>query len=162
MKAYAITNTGRVRAMNEDAYYLPGPGEHFAAVADGMGGHLAGEVASAMAIELFARRMRAARGLPEDTLRDALECANMAIYHAAARDADKRGMGTTFTAVWMGEGEAYLAHVGDSRAYLLRDGRLLRVSRDHTLVEELVAHGHLRANRQRPIRTATTSPARWG
>ena len=67
----------------------------------------------------------------------------MAIYHAAARDADKRGMGTTFTAVWMGEGEAYLAHVGDSRAYLLRDGRLLRVSRDHTLVEELVAHGHL-------------------
>ena len=143
MKAYAITNTGRVRAMNEDAYYLPGPGEHFAAVADGMGGHLAGEVASAMAIELFARRMRAARGLPEDTLRDALECANMAIYHAAARDADKRGMGTTFTAVWMGEGEAYLAHVGDSRAYLLRDGRLLRVSRDHTLVEELVAHGHL-------------------
>ena len=87
--------------------------------------------------------MRAARGLPEDTLRDALECANMAIYHAAARDADKRGMGTTFTAVWMGEGEAYLAHVGDSRAYLLRDGRLLRVSRDHTLVEELVAHGHI-------------------
>ena len=143
MKAYAITNTGRVRAMNEDAYYLPGPGEHFAAVADGMGGHLAGEVASAMAIELFARRMRAARGLPEDTLRDALECANMAIYHAAARDADKRGMGTTFTAVWMGEGEVYLAHVGDSRAYLLRDGRLSRVSRDHTLVEELVAYGHI-------------------
>ena len=67
----------------------------------------------------------------------------MAIYHAAARDADKRGMGTTFTAVWMGEGEAYLAHVGDSRAYLLRDGRLLRVSRDHTLVEELVARGHI-------------------
>ena len=60
-----------------------------------------------------------------------------------ARDADKRGMGTTFTAVWMGDGEAYLAHVGDSRAYLLRDGRLSRVSRDHTLVEELVAHGHL-------------------
>lgn len=143
MRVYGASDTGLVRAINQDAYYLPAAEENFAAVADGMGGHLAGEVASAMAIELFARRMRTARGVPEDALRDALECANMAIYQASMTDADKRGMGTTFTAVMMGEGEVYLAHIGDSRAYLLRDGELSQISKDHTLVAELVAQGHL-------------------
>ena len=143
MRVYGASDVGKVRAINQDAYYLPAENENFAAVADGMGGHLAGEVASTMAIELFARRMRVARGVPEDALRDALECANMAIYQASMEDANKRGMGTTFTSVWMGEGEAYLAHIGDSRAYLLRDGELSQISKDHTLVAELVAQGHL-------------------
>jgi len=143
MKAYGVSNAGRIRPNNQDAYYLPAADGNFAVVADGMGGHLAGEVASAMAIEHFAQSMSSAHGLPEDALRAALDAANMAVYQTSERDADKRGMGTTFTAVWMGEGEVYLAHVGDSRAYLLRDGVLSRVSRDHTLVEELVARGHI-------------------
>ena len=145
MKAFAQTDIGRIRPLNEDSFYLPVEGELFCAIADGMGGHNAGEVASAMAIELFAKRMRVARGVPEDALRDALECANMAIYQASMEDANKRGMGTTFTSVWMGEGEVYLAHIGDSRAYLLRDGKFLQISKDHTLVAELVAQGHLTA-----------------
>lgn len=145
MKAYGASDIGKTRAVNQDAYYLPAEDENFAAVADGMGGHLAGEVASAMAIEVFAHRMRIARGEPEAALCDALECANLAIYQTSERNADKRGMGTTFTAVWMGDGEVYLAHIGDSRAYLLRDGELSRISTDHTLVAQLVAQGHLTA-----------------
>ncbi len=143
MKAYAITHIGKVRSHNEDAYYLPREGECFCAVADGMGGHLAGEVASALAVEIFSKNLREAARVGESALTNAVTSANRAIYEAASTDHNKRGMGTTLTALWFGEKVVYLSHVGDSRAYLLRNRALMQLSNDHSLVSELVEKGEL-------------------
>jgi protein phosphatase len=131
-----------VRPVNEDAYYLPEDGERFAAVADGMGGHQAGEVASAIAIREFTAEIRG-KALSEEALRDAVRRANSAIYEEGARDPLKRGMGTTLTALWYDSDTIYLTHVGDSRAYLLRNRALMQLSNDHSLVSELVALGEI-------------------
>lgn len=149
MKALATTNIGKVRKHNEDAYYLPKGDERFAAIADGMGGHLAGEVASALAIEVFVDRLRKAQKPDEDTLMAAVGAANRAIYEASAADRDKRGMGTTLTAIWFGAGSTFLSHVGDSRAYLLRDRALMQMTNDHSLVGELLEKGEITASEAR-------------
>ena len=141
MKVYSMTDIGRVRQLNEDAYYLPGPGERFCAVADGMGGHNAGEVASAMAVETFARYMREVSRITPEAMRSAVVRANDAIYKASQESPEVSGMGTTFSALGVEGSTAYVAHVGDSRVYLLRRGALLPVTRDHTLVEEMVMKG---------------------
>lgn len=141
MKAYARTDIGKTRQVNQDAYYLPANGERFAAVADGMGGHRAGEVASAMAVTEFSRWLRWAARPDEDALSHAVAEANHAIYMEAKRDPLKAGMGTTLTAVWLDEKDVYLAHVGDSRAYLYRKGALIQLSRDHSLVGEMLEKG---------------------
>lgn len=141
MKAYARTDVGKVRPNNQDAYYLPKPGERFAAVADGMGGHRAGEVASAIAVTEFSRWLRWAARPDEDALSHAVAEANHAIYTEAKRDPLKAGMGTTLTAVWIDEDDVYLAHVGDSRAYLYRKNALIQLSRDHSLVGEMLEMG---------------------
>ncbi len=141
MKAYARTDIGKTRPSNQDAYYLPAGGERFAAVADGMGGHRAGEVASAIAVAEFSRWLRWAAGPDEEALSHAVAEANHAIYMEAKRDPLKAGMGTTLTAVWLDENDVYLAHVGDSRAYLYRKGALIQLSRDHSLVGEMLEKG---------------------
>lgn len=141
MKVYAITDVGRVRPINEDSFYLPEPGERFCAVADGMGGHNAGEVASALAVETFSAAMREARKPNGHALREAVERANDAVFREASRDESKSGMGTTFTALSEDKKGVYIAHVGDSRAYLIRNGAIMRVTMDHTLVEEMVLQG---------------------
>ncbi|MDL2205512.1 Stp1/IreP family PP2C-type Ser/Thr phosphatase [Eubacteriales bacterium OttesenSCG-928-N13] len=142
MRAYALTHVGNVRSANEDAFYLPLPGEQFAAVADGMGGHLAGEVASGMAIRAFTEFLRN-HTVNEETLHSAVTSANAEIHQAARRDPLKHGMGTTLTALYLQEDTAYLTHVGDSRAYLLRKKALMQLSNDHSLVNELVEKGEL-------------------
>ncbi len=142
MKAFAVTHVGKVRQINEDAYYLPKNGEGFAAVADGMGGHQAGEVASAIAIREFTAEIRG-KVPSEDALKEAVRRANTAIYEEGARDPLKRGMGTTLTALWYDTDNIYLTHVGDSRAYLLRNQALMQLSNDHSLVSELVALGEI-------------------
>ena len=141
MKVFSLTDIGRVRQLNEDAYYEPLPGERFCAVADGMGGHNAGEVASAMAVESFARYMREVSRITPEALRAAVVRANDAVYRASLQSAEVRGMGTTLSALAMAGKNAFVAHVGDSRVYLLRRGALLPVTRDHTLVEEMVMKG---------------------
>ena len=141
MKVYAMSDVGRVRPINEDSFYLPEPGERFCAVADGMGGHNAGEVASALAVRVFSEEMRAARKPNGHVLREAVESANREVYREASRDDSKSGMGTTFTALSEDKKGVYIAHVGDSRAYLVRNGAIMRVTMDHTLVEEMVMQG---------------------
>lgn len=141
MKVYAITDIGRVRPINEDSYYLPEHGEQFCAVADGMGGHNAGEVASALAVETFAACMRDSEKLNAGAIHAAVTRANEVVYQEACSDERKSGMGTTFTAMCQRGGTVHIAHVGDSRAYLIRNGAIMRVTMDHTLVEELLLQG---------------------
>ena len=149
MKVYAQTHVGRVRSVNQDAYYTPAAGEKFAVVADGMGGHRAGEIASKVAVEEFTKWLRCAPRPGEDTLRYAVTEANRAIYIKAKLEPDKAGMGTTLTALWFDSSRAYLAHVGDSRAYLLRDGEISQISRDHSLVAEMLERGEIKPDQAR-------------
>jgi len=134
----ALSDVGRVRAGNEDAYLLD-PDSGMFAVADGMGGHQAGEVASSTAIA--ALRDAAPDG---DSIADAIVQANAAVFDKAATDLALRGMGTTLTAAVLGDdGALVLGHVGDSRAYQLRDGELRQLTSDHSVVAELIAAGEL-------------------
>lgn len=145
MKVYAMTDVGRVRPINEDSYYLPQAGEQFCAVADGMGGHNAGEVASAMAVETFAETMRASGQLSSAAIHEAVFRANEAVHAAAQRDARKSGMGTTFTAMCEEESRVHIAQVGDSRAYLIRGAVISQITQDHTLVAQMVEQGMITA-----------------
>jgi serine/threonine protein phosphatase PrpC len=134
------TDTGRQRRANEDSYYVRAP---VFVVADGMGGAQAGEVASRIAAEEFDRDLPS--DPPEEILREAFESANRKIHDHAATDESHAGMGTTLTAVIVDaeHDEVVISHVGDSRAYRLRDGKLERLTQDHSLVEELRRKGQL-------------------
>jgi serine/threonine protein phosphatase PrpC len=140
----AATDVGRMRKNNEDSYLSSQP---VAAVADGMGGHSAGEVASAIAIEeLAALRNRGPwenETAATDDLKQAILRANRRIRETAARDRKLNGMGTTLVALLEDGDMVHVANVGDSRGYLLRQGELSQVTVDHSLVQELVDDGRL-------------------
>jgi protein phosphatase len=133
------SDTGRQRRANEDSFFVRAP---LFVVADGMGGAQAGEVASRLAAETFAGGLPDA-GTPEQRLEVRVRDANTRIHEVSQEDRALNGMGTTLTAAYLDGAELSLAHVGDSRAYLLRDGELTRLTRDHTLVDELVRRGEL-------------------
>jgi protein phosphatase len=146
------TNVGLVRTNNEDsvAFVLPRhnagglPDAALLVVADGMGGHAAGEVASQMAIASLCSGFYDARGDIPDILRTCLQQANAAVYERSLADPACAGMGTTCTAIAVSGNAAYLGHVGDSRAYLHRKGeKMHQISPDHTLVGDLVRLGSI-------------------
>jgi PPM family protein phosphatase len=134
------TDTGRQRNANEDSLFTRPP---VFVVADGMGGAQAGEVASKAAAESFDRELPQAP--PERVLRETIEAANRTIHEHARRDPNLAGMGTTITAAIVDAEaeEVAIGHVGDSRAYRLRGGKLERLTRDHSLVEEMRRKGQL-------------------
>jgi PPM family protein phosphatase len=132
----SATDIGRVRERNEDAVLVVPP---LFAVADGMGGHRGGEVASHVALDTMEELEAAAAG----SLADRVRHANRAVWDRAAGDDHLTGMGTTLTAVRLDGDTAILAHVGDSRAYLLRDGELRQLTTDHTLVERMLRSGEI-------------------
>jgi serine/threonine protein phosphatase PrpC len=136
---YSATDTGRQRRANEDSLLARAP---LFVVADGMGGAQAGEVASRIAVESFDNGLAAAAS-PEEGLAASARAANSRIYELSQSNAEQAGMGTTLTAIYVGEREVAIAHVGDSRAYCLRDGELLRLTDDHSLVDELIRQGKL-------------------
>ena len=136
------TDVGRVRARNEDSVAVDA-GLGLLVVADGMGGHNAGDVASRMAIEGVLGAMRSSGGDDDGRLPSALRHANGSIYAAAGEDYDRSGMGTTVVAAWLRPGRLVVAHVGDSRLYRLRGGALDVLTRDHTQVQDLVDRGIL-------------------
>jgi serine/threonine protein phosphatase PrpC len=136
------TDTGRQRHANEDSYFARPP---LFAVADGMGGAQAGEVASRIAAGAFERRGgRVSKEEPaEGQLEEIAQAANREIHQLAQEDSSRAGMGTTLTAAMVRGDEVAFGHVGDSRAYLLRAGQLKRLTKDHSLVEELRRQGRL-------------------
>src|SRR5215217_5865159 len=157
---FHASDVGRQRQGNEDNYFVRSP---LFVVADGMGGAQAGEVASEIAVDSFDA------GLPDGAVGDALvrviQDANRRIHDRSRSDEQAAGMGTTCTAAYVGESEVTIAHVGDSRAYLWRDGELTRLTRDHSLVGELVARGKLteeqaEAHPQRSVITRALGPER--
>jgi serine/threonine protein phosphatase PrpC len=134
------TDTGRQRRGNEDAFYARAP---LFAVADGMGGAQAGEVASHLAVEVLEQGLPDGGGSVEERLRARVREANARIMESAQADDARAGMGTTLTVAYVGEDDLTVAHVGDSRLYRLRDGTFERLTDDHSLVEELVRQGKL-------------------
>ena len=138
----AVTDRGLVRSNNQDAYYA---GDRLLVVADGMGGMAAGDVASRLAVDAMTSLDVAIDDAHQmDALHKALEVANGKIAEQVAGDGALSGMGTTLTAVIFSGDRAALAHVGDSRAYLLRDGRLNQLTKDDTYVQMLVDQGLIR------------------
>lgn len=155
--AAGATDVGRARQVNEDAFQLL-PEEDLWILADGMGGHASGQVASQMAVEKiadFMTRWRRApdfqwpfeimdsRSFDENSLANAVRVANVRIYNAAMADEACEGMGTTVVVMAYGEAGLVVAHVGDSRCYRLRDGEFRQLTEDHSLVNHLRRFFHL-------------------
>jgi len=135
----ALTDTGRQRRGNEDSYFEAPP---LFAVADGMGGAQAGEVASHLAVECLGQGLGDGASTEERLARVA-HAANARIHELSRRDRERAGMGTTLTAVRVDDDDLAVAHVGDSRLYRVRHGELERLTRDHTLVQALIDQGKL-------------------
>ena len=149
MTAAACTDRGRVRPANEDSI-LADAEAGILIVADGMGGHRAGEVASDMAVSTIHLSLKEALAGPGSAgldipglLSQAIEQANHAIWSRAAADWDLRGMGTTVVMVFSLAEPLWVAHVGDSRAYLARRGEFVRLTQDHSLVAQMVKAGEI-------------------
>jgi protein phosphatase len=151
------TDVGAVRERNEDACYVD-PDGRFAILADGMGGHGAGDVASAMAVDVVRTCLAAIPGVRPREARTLLEravrLANDAVLTRSRHESDKAGMGTTLDVVLVIGGEAFVAHVGDSRVYLVSDGAAQRLTADHTVAEVMRQAGQLTEEEAR------VSPAR--
>ena len=133
-----ITDTGRRRRRNEDAYVCEPP---LFAIADGMGGAQAGEVASRLAAAALKESGAATGG--EERIYDLIQEANRRVYDRSSTDPATSGMGTTITVALVENGNVAFGHVGDSRAYLIRDGRMEQITEDHSLVNELMKSGKL-------------------
>ena len=155
ISAHGVSDVGMRRDHNEDSF-LVDLDLGLLVVADGMGGHAGGEQASRLAVETIQREVRAARdstggaferpsGIEDsplpDVMRQAVEAASAAIFDAAQADPELAGMGTTVTAALLDGAHAFVAHVGDSRCYLLRDAKIYQVSEDHSLVNEQIKAG---------------------
>jgi len=137
--AACVSDTGLVRERNEDAFFV---GRRCIAVADGMGGHIAGEVASGIAIGIVEANAPLIEA-GEKSLGDCVVEANLRVLEAASADSALQGMGTTLTLVAVGEDELSVAHVGDSRAYLVSGGKARRLTDDHSVVGEMIRSGAL-------------------
>jgi PPM family protein phosphatase len=133
------SDLGRQRQGNEDNFFVRAP---LFVVADGMGGAQAGEVASELAVRRFEGGLPDERA-PAEALVELIQSANAQIHEQARTDSQRAGMGTTVTAAYVADDSVVVAHVGDSRCYLWRDGELMRLTHDHSLVGELVARGKL-------------------
>lgn len=144
-----LSDLGRGRVNNEDraVYVIPKEDDSraqrgvIALVADGMGGHAGGDIASSIAAEAIVKTYYECKQPPNEALLESFQQANAAIYGKAQATPEHKGMGTTCTALVLREGYAFLAHVGDSRLYLLRGDSLYQLSEDHSLVMELVRAG---------------------
>lgn len=147
----AFTDTGKTRKVNEDSFFVSNinddPSIVYCIIADGMGGHNAGEVASKIAIEQISDYIQKAynKDLSQNqvinVLQHSMNIANRAIYAKALESDDCYGMGTTAVICLVHQDDAFIAHIGDSRAYIIRDNNMYQITTDHSMVEELVSNG---------------------
>ena len=151
MNVYGQTHIGLVRANNQDAmeYGTLNQNAQYAVVCDGMGGANGGNIASKIAVEVIGSRIRDAYGADQEPgsaellLTSAMATANIGVYDRAQKELELSGMGTTVVAVVTCGRTAYISHVGDSRVYLYRDQTLSQVTRDHSVVQELIESGQI-------------------
>jgi len=172
IKAYGQSDVGRVRSSNEDAWGVF-PDLQFFVVADGMGGHAAGEIASRMAVDIMHDFIESSLPssevtwpaeidmnlpLPVRRLVAAGKLANEKIFQSSRAQSKLSGMGTTMVAVLIDQNTAYIAHVGDSRAYLLRDEKISRLTEDHSLINDYITQGLLKSEeaQQHPLKHVIT------
>jgi len=160
LRAAASTDVGLRRKINEDRYALA-PNLGLYLVADGMGGHTAGQVASELAAEAALQAIQTLDGAtasPSEKLRYAVASANKSIFQTARERPELSGMGTTLVALLVSEGRAALAHVGDSRAYLIRSKKIRQLTDDHSIVGELLRRNEISedAAREHPHRHVLT------
>jgi len=150
VKVFGKTHTGKRRESNQDAYLIIN--EKFYGlpnlfiIADGMGGHLAGEVASNYAIKAFQNYIRDNDYPGEDLLDyliDATKYANLRVFKESSKDKNYLGMGTTFTVLTIQEGKGYMTHIGDSRIYIITDDEIKALTSDHSYVQEMLKLGRL-------------------
>jgi protein phosphatase len=142
LRVGSLTDIGKVREINQDSYAVD-EGQGLFIVADGMGGHAAGEKASQTAVQIISERLApqvsaATNGQLLDGLQTAIQDANREIINASMDDASMRGMGTTATVLVTKGNQLYVGHVGDSRAYLIRNRRIDQITEDHSIVAQLV------------------------
>lgn len=145
MQYWGLTDRGAVRAQNQDAFSIQpqSDGRILAVVCDGMGGARAGNVASEMTVSLFTAAFESIVGSDDHRLGQAAIQANDQVFHRAITDDDCAGMGTTLVTALVGEKQATLLNVGDSRAYLINENGIRQITRDHSVVEDLVISGRL-------------------
>ena len=151
MEVYALTDVGRVRLRNQDYLYVSsypvGGMENLLLVADGMGGHNAGDYASRFVVNGLTDYVKHCPDhSPIPVLKAGIRSVNEKLYEKSLEDAALSGMGTTLVAATVREDLLYVANVGDSRLYLFRHGQMLQITRDHSYVEELVALGQMERN----------------
>lgn len=142
MRVGSLTDIGKVREINQDSYAVD-EGQGLFIVADGMGGHAAGEKASQTAVQIITERLGGTVGASTngqllDALQTAIQDANREIINASMEDSSMRGMGTTATVLVTKGNQLYVGHVGDSRAYLIRNRRIDQITEDHSIVAQLV------------------------
>ena len=149
VEVFGLSDVGCIRELNEDCYCICGFGDNsergFCILADGMGGHNAGEVARQNAVKLIAEEMNrllesGEKEIPGQLSR-AVSAANTGVYTMASENPIHRGMGTTVVTAFIDDGTAYVANVGDSRAYAVRDDEIVQITTDHSVVSELVMRG---------------------
>jgi protein phosphatase len=153
MQAYGLTDVGRVRTHNQDYLYSSsepvGKFQNLFLVADGMGGHQAGDFASRFVVESLVSYLEHHwEGQIIAELQNGIQKVNEALYAKSMEEPSLRGMGTTLVAATIEENTLYVANIGDSRLYLYRNGQLTQITRDHSYVEEMVALGQIRRNSQ--------------
>lgn len=152
MEAWGITNIGRIRSTNQDSFYLNithADDQLYCVICDGMGGANAGNVASELAVkcfsELLQKEMR--QDMPKVFIRriikDSVKAANKSVFDMAVKNANCAGMGTTLVGLIISNGSAVCANVGDSRAYIIDDAGIMQVTKDHSVIEEMLGRGEL-------------------
>lgn len=146
MKISSATSVGKIRAVNEDSFFVSEIGDSnalLAVVADGMGGHNAGEIASAETVKTLKELIKNPSAPAKNLLLDAIACANNDIYKMSIKTPQLYGMGTTVTACVISDNKVTAAQVGDSRLYLIRNNEITQITKDHSLVEMLIESGQI-------------------